>query len=52
MKTNPRAEHKLLNNCNVIMSSWQVKRHKFQTFVPKLAQFTTILLIFGTMNNI
>ena len=28
------------------------KRHNFQTLVPKLVQFTTILLIFGTMNNI
>ena len=26
--------------------------HKFQTLVPKLVQFTNILLILGTMNNI
>ena len=28
------------------------KRHKFQTLVPKLVHFTTILLILGNMNII
>ena len=36
----------------VIKACRMSKRHKFQTFVPKLVHFTTISLILGTMNTI